>query len=41
MKVRIKCLRIKEVALAAEALIGGVLLSAFRNFARFTVKHLR
>ena len=40
MKVRIKGLRIKKVALTAEAFTGGVLLGAFKNFPKFTVKHL-
>ena len=34
-------LRVKKVALKAEAFTGGVLLGAFKNFAKFTVEHLR
>ena len=34
-------LRVKKVASKAEAFTGGVLLGAFKNFAKFTVKHLR
>ena len=41
MKVRIKGLRIKRVALKAEAFTGGVLPGAFKNFSKFTVKQLR
>ena len=37
-------LRIKKAALTAltaETFTGGVLLGAFKNFAKFTIKHLR
>ena len=34
-------LRVKKVELKLETLTGGVLQSAFNNFAKFTVKHLR
>ena len=34
-------LRVKKVEWKLEALTGGVLQSAFNNFAKFTVKHLR
>ena len=30
------CLRIKKVALTAEAFTGGVLIGAFKSFAKFT-----
>ena len=33
-------LKIKMAALTAEACIGRVLLDAFKNFEKFTVKHL-
>ena len=34
-------LRYKKVASKAEAFTGGVLLGAFKNFAKFTVEYLR
>ena len=35
-----RVLRVQKVELKLEALTGGVLKSAFNNFARFTVKHM-
>ena len=34
-------LRVKKVASKAETFTGGVLIGVFKNFAKFTVKHLR
>ena len=37
----IRGLRVKKVASKAEAFTAGVLLGALKNFAKFTVEHLR